>query len=134
MVISGLGSSQTPFPTVTPHLPAVALERAQRPDPEETDFDHLSDGDRELIRQTTGERILPGYDPAHEKPSRFAAAIAADRTAGLLAPGQEVTTYYLKDLSHRYDRGTAPNPIAPYMDRAVSYLSTHGGARIDVTA
>ena len=73
-------------------------------------------------------------DPAQERPTRFAAGIAADRVAGRLLPGQEITSVYLKDLDHRYEQAGTPSPVAGYLDRAVTYLARTGARRIDVTA
>jgi hypothetical protein len=130
MTVSGLGSSHTSFLMLRPH-PAA---KAKHPERATTDFDRLTDADRELIRQATGQRIAPGFDPAKEPASGFAAAIAADRASGLLAPGQEVTAMYLKDRSHRYDRVPGPNPFTPYLEKAFAYLAGTGRRTMDVTA
>jgi hypothetical protein len=95
----------------------------------------LSQRDRELILQATGQRIEAGK-PKTGWINSLAAAIASDRAAGRLAPGQEVTPAYLKDLSRRYD-DAAPgrNPVAGYLEPALRYLAQHGGGnRLDVTA
>jgi hypothetical protein len=131
MTVSGLGTSHTPFPAVTPHSPATAAERADRAERPRSGFDQLTPADRDLIQHVTGQRIGPGFDPAAETPSTFAATIAAERAAGRLAPGQEVTAVYLKDLDRRYRRASR-NPIAPYLDRAVGYLP--GNSHFDVSA
>ena len=133
MTVSGLGSSPTPFPTVNPHAPAAQPTRPARPEKPRNDFERLTDADRELIHEATGQRIGPGFDPTRETPSAFAAGIAAGRTSGRLAPGQEVTAVYLKDLNRRYERAGGPNPLAAYLDKAVAYLSRAGRRQIDVT-
>jgi hypothetical protein len=130
MTVSGLGSARTPRSPVTPaHRPARAEAPAER-----NDFAHLTGADRELIYRVTGQRVGPGFDPAKETTTAFAAALAAERAAGRLAPGQPVTAVYLKDLNRRCQRTTGPNPIAAYLDKAVAYLSSTGGGRIDVSA
>lgn len=130
MSVSGLGSARTPRSPVTP---PPRPTRAEGP-AERNDFDHLTGADRELIHRVTGQRVGPGFDPAKETTTGFAAALAAERAAGRLAPGQPVTPVYLKDLNRRYQRTTGPNPVAPYLDKAVAYLSSTGEGRIDVTA
>lgn len=96
----------------------------------------LTDRDRELIYQATGQRIGPGEaNPGWI--NSLAAAIAADRATGKLAPNQEVTAVYLKDLFRRYDQSpTGRNPIAGYLEPALRHLDQHGsgGGRLDVTA
>ncbi len=134
MAVSGLGSSRTPFPTVTSHGPAAPPARAARPEQPRNDFAQLTEADRDLIYEATGQRIGSGFDPARETTSAFAAGIAAGRATGRLAPGQEVTAVYLKDHDWRYERAGGPNPIAPFLDKAVSYLAKAGRRRIDVTA
>jgi hypothetical protein len=130
MTVSGLGSARTPrSPGTPPHRPAPVEKPAAR-----NDFDHLTGADRELIFRATGQRVGPGFDPAQEATTGFAAAIAAERAAGRLQPGQPVTAVYLKDLNRRYQRIVGPNPVAAYLDKAVAYLSASGARRIDVSA
>jgi hypothetical protein len=133
MSVSALGSPRAPRLPVTPanHRPGRAEATAER---HGTDFDHLTGADRELIFRATGQRIGPGFDPAKETTTGFAASLAAERAAGRLAPGQPVTAVYLKDLNRRYQRAAGPNPVAPYLDKAVAYLSSTGDRRIDVSA
>ncbi|AEV86352.1 hypothetical protein ACWT_5334 [Actinoplanes sp. SE50] len=118
-------------PSVTPVRPS-ARERHQNA---RDDAASLTDRDRELIYQATGQRIGDGPKNAGWINS-LAAAIAADRAAGRLAPGQEVTAAYLKDLSRRYDQGgTGRNPVAGYLEPALRHLSRRDdGNRLDVTA
>jgi hypothetical protein len=134
MAVSGLGSSRSRFPAVTSHGQLAPPAKPARPEKPRNDFEQLTEADRELIYEATGQRIGSGFDPARETTSAFAAGIAAGRATGRLAPGQEVTAVYLKDLNRRYERADGPNPIAPYLDKAVSYLSRAGRRRIDVTA
>jgi hypothetical protein len=130
MTVSGLGSARTPHPPVTtPARPPRPEKPAAR-----TPFDQLTGADRELIFQATGQRIPPGFDPVREKPTAFAAALAAERAGGRLAPGQPVTGVYLKDLHHRYQRVPGPNPVTPYLEKALAYLNASGNRRIDVSA
>ena len=129
MTVSGLGSAHTPR---TPTAPANRAQRTERP--HRNDFDHLTGADRELIFQATGQRVAPGFDPTREPTTTFAAALAAERAAGRLAPGQPVTAVYLKDLNRRFDRSGAANPVGPYLDKALDYLARSGARRIDVSA
>ena len=131
MTVSGPGTSRTPHAPVSapPRAPRAAKPAATR-----NDFDLLTAGDRELIRQATGQRIGPGFDPLKEPATGFAVALAAERAGGRLAPGQPVTAVYLKDLNRRCQRVDGPNPIAPHLDKAVDYLSASGGRRVDVSA
>lgn len=129
MSVSGLGSAFTPRTPVTPAHRSPRAEKAHR-----NDFDQLTGADRELIHQVTGQRLGPGFDPSREPTTTFAAALAAERASGHLAPGQQVTAVYLKDLNRRFDRSGGTNPIAPYLARALDYLSRSGHRGIDVSA
>ncbi|MEU8813275.1 hypothetical protein [Actinoplanes sp. NPDC048796] len=132
MSVSGLGTARTPHPPVTPLHRA---SRADKPAPARTDFDSLTGSDRELIFQVTGQRVGPGFDPAKDHPTAFAAIIAAERASGRLAPGQDASALYVKDLNRRYERTGGPNPVAPYMAKALAYLAqTTAARRIDVSA
>ncbi|KUL28902.1 hypothetical protein [Actinoplanes awajinensis] len=123
--------NRTPQTSSVPPVRPSARERHQNA---HDDADALSDRDRELIYQATGQRIDPGQRSSGWINS-LAGAIAADRTAGRLAPGQEVTPAYLKDLSRRYDQATpGRNPVAGYLEPALRYLSQRGDGRLDVTA
>jgi len=121
MTVSGLGSSRTPRLPMTP--PATRTGRAEKPSAERNDFDQLTAADRELIFHATGQRLVPGFDPAREGTTGFATALAAERAAGRLLPGQEATAVFLKDLNRRYERTGTANPIAPYLDKAVAHLT-----------
>ncbi len=132
MTVSGLGSARTSRSPVTP--PPLRTARAEKPDAERNDFDHLTGADRELIFQATGQRLGPGFNPVREGTTGFAAALAAVRAAGRLRPGQDATAIYLMDLNQRYERAGAGNPIGPYLDKAVEYLARSGARRIDVSA
>jgi hypothetical protein len=129
MTVSGLGSAHTPR---TPVAPANRAHRADKT--HRNDFDHLTGADRELIYQATGQRVTPGFDPTREPTTTFAAALAAERAAGRLAPGQPVTAVYLKDLNRRFDRSGGANPVGPYLGKALDYLARSGARRIDVSA
>ncbi|WP_430790038.1 hypothetical protein [Actinoplanes sp. G11-F43] len=80
----------------------------------------LTDRDRELILQATGQRIDPG-ETSRGWINALATAIAADRVAGRLPAGQEVTEVYLRDLARRYGR----YPVAGYVEPALRHLSQH---------
>jgi hypothetical protein len=128
MTVSGLGSAHPRLPVTAPHRPP----RADKP--ERNDFDQLTGADRELIFQATGQRVRPRFDPARESTTAFATALAAERASGRLALGQPVTGVYLKDLNRRFERAGGANPVAPYLGKALDYLSQSGPRRIDVTA
>jgi hypothetical protein len=130
MTVSGLGTPHTPFPTIAPHSTPARHDRAERP---RNGFDQLTEADRALIQHVTGQRITPGFDPATEPVTAFAATLAAERAAGRLSPGQEVTAVYLKDLDRRLQR-TGRNPIGPHLDKAVDFLQGSGPSHFDVSA
>jgi len=135
MTVSGLG---TAFPTVprsalAPHSPAAAPARPERSERTPTGFDRLTGPDRALIEHVTGQRIGPGFDPATEPVTAFAAALAAERQSGHLSPGQEITPVYVKDLDRRFQR-TGRNPIGPHLDKAVRFLHGTGPSHFDVSA
>ncbi|MBB2944253.1 hypothetical protein FB565_003982 [Actinoplanes lutulentus] len=129
MSISRLNRSQ-PAPPATPVRPARDRNQNAR-----EDAASLTDRDRELILQATGQQIKPGEVNAGWINS-LAAAIAADRATGKLAAGQEVTDVYLKDLSRRYDRNGGRNPVAGYLEPALRHLDQQGArrGRLDVSA
>jgi hypothetical protein len=131
MTVSGLGTAQTPRSPLT--SPALRPPRVEKP-AARNDFEHLTAADLELIYQVTGQRLGPRFDPAKDVANSFAAALAAERAAGRLQPGQPVTGLYLKDLNRRYQRHTGPNPVAPHLDKALTYLAASGVRRIDVSA
>ena len=131
MSVSRLNRSSQPLPA-TP-VRTAARDRNQHA---REDAASLTDRDRELIYQATGQRIRPG-EPTPGGLTALAAAIAADRAAGKLAPGQEVTAVYLKDLARRYDQNpSGRNPVTGYLEPALRHLSQQGGGggRLDVTA
>jgi hypothetical protein len=137
MTVSGLGPARTPRSPITPThrtprsptTPTHRTPRAEKP-AAGTDAEHLTPADRELILEVTGQRVGPGQ-PAT---TGFAAALAAERAAGRLAIGQEVTAVFLKDLNRRYERASGPNPLAVHLDKAVGVLTRSGSPRIDVSA
>jgi hypothetical protein len=128
MTVSGLGTSHTPFPVVAPVTPVAA-----RPERPRSGYEQLTPADRDLIQHVTGQRIGPGFDPATEPATAFAAALASERSAGRLSPGQEVTPVYLKDLDRRLAR-TGRNPIGPHLGKAVGFLQGTGPSHFDVSA
>jgi hypothetical protein len=134
MTVSGLGSARTPHPPVTPAHRPPAAGKAEKAPGGGNAFDHLTSADRELIREVTGQRIAPGFDPARDSTTGFAAALAAERSTGRLAPGQPVTAVYLKDLNRRCERAPGTNPVGPYLAKAVAYLSRGGDRRFDISA
>lgn len=127
-----------PYRSAYPPLAATAARPLARERGQSTreDTASLTDRDRELIYQATGQHIRPGEAGAGWINS-LAAAIAADRATGRLAPTQEITAVYLRDLWRRYDQSpTGRNPIAGYLEPALRHLDRHGGGggRLDVTA
>jgi len=130
MTVSGLGTS---FPAVVPHPPAPAPLRHERTEPPRTGFDELTVSDRALIEHVTGQRIGPGFNPATEPVTAFAATLATARQSGHLSPGQEITPVYLKDLDRRFQR-TGRNPIGPHLDKAIRFLQGSGPTHFDVSA
>jgi hypothetical protein len=130
------------IPRLNPYRSALTPPPTARPanrDRNQTareDAASLTDRDRELIYQATGQRIRPG-EPNPGWINSLATAIAADRAAGRLAPAQEITALYLKDLFRRYDQNpTGRNPIAGYLEPALRHLEQNGTGegRLDVTA
>ena len=118
MSISRLNRSQ-PALSVMPTRPARERHQHAR-----EDAASLTDRDRELILQATGQSIKPGDTNAGWINS-LAAAIASDRASGRLAADQEVTAPYLRELSQRYDSTTGRNPVAGYLEPALRHLSQH---------
>ncbi|MBM2621504.1 hypothetical protein JIG36_38970 [Actinoplanes sp. LDG1-06] len=123
MTVSGPGSARTAYPPLMLNRTARAEKPAERTD------DYLTGRDRELIFQVTGQR-----DPSKQSATAFAAILSSERAAGRLAPGQEATALYLKDLNRRYEQTGGPNPVAAFLPKALDYLSQGGGSRIDVSA
>jgi hypothetical protein len=133
MSIPGLNPYRS---ALTPPVTASRQVTRDRNQNAREDAASLTDRDRELIYQATGQRIRAGETNAGWINS-LATAIAADRAAGRLAPGQEITAMYLRDLFRRYDQNpTGRNPIAGYLEPALRHLeqSSAGGGRLDVTA
>jgi hypothetical protein len=128
MTVSGLGPARA---TRSPITPPNRPPRAERNEKEKRDdYEHLTAADRDLIFQVTGQRV----GPAQPGTTGFAAALAAERAAGRLAIGQEVTAVYLKDLNRRYERAPGPNPLDGHLEKAIGVLTRSGARRIDVTA
>ncbi len=102
------------------------------------DFRYLTDSDKELLAQATGEHIEPGITDRTGPASAFAQQLALDRRTGQLAPHQEVTAVYLRNASDSIDKANTgrANFTNPYsgqvMDRAVSYLEATGRGRADI--
>jgi len=133
MTVSGPGTAYPHFPALLPHAPAVPADRPGRADRPRSGFDQLTEADRALIQHVTGQRITPGFDPAAEPVTAFAATLAAERAADRLSPGQEVTPVYLKDLDRRLQR-TGRTPIRPHLDKAVTFLQGPDPSHFDVSA
>jgi hypothetical protein len=134
MTVSGLGSPRPPHLPRPPVNPVHRPGRPEQPAAARNDFDHLTAADRQLIFQVTGQRVGPGFDPAREHTTGFAAALAAERAGGRLQPGQPVTAVYLKDLNRRFERAAGPNPLTPHLDKAIGVLAAGGHRGIDVSA
>lgn len=136
------------LPTL-PHTPAVAaITRINATSGVGTSgipdniLDTLTDADRELIYNVTGQLVEPGFETSKDPASAFALEIAHQRTTGLLGPGHEVSASMLKDLSRQYDDAhltaigqPAHNPIAPFLSASLAFLiSREGTGHVDVTA
>jgi hypothetical protein len=125
MTVSGLGSVRAMRSPITPPNRPPRADRGEKD--KRDDYAHLTAADRDLIYQVTGQKAEPGT-------TAFAAALAAERAAGRLAIGQEVTAVYLKDLNRRYERAGGPNPLHGHLEKAIAVLNRIGAKRIDVTA
>jgi hypothetical protein len=130
MSVSGLGTARTARTSIAPvNRPVRAEKPAAR-----SETGQLTAADQELIHQVTGQRVSAGFDPDEQGTPAFAAVLAAERAAGRLLPGQEISPVYLKDLNQRYERSGGANPIAPYLEKALGHLARTGSRRIDVSA
>lgn len=102
------------------------------------DFRYLTESDKDLLGQATGERIEPGITDRTGPASAFAQQLALDRRTGELAPHQEVTAVYLRNAADAIDKANAgragfTNPYSgQVMERAVAYLEATGRGRADI--
>ncbi|WP_116115550.1 hypothetical protein [Austwickia chelonae] len=102
------------------------------------DFRYLTDSDKRMLAEVTGERIEPGFTDRAGPASAFALQVALDRRTGQLAPQQEVTSVYLRNASEALERANEgrrgfTNPYSGQVfDQAISWLDAHGRARADI--
>ncbi|WP_255574092.1 hypothetical protein [Austwickia sp. TVS 96-490-7B] len=102
------------------------------------DFRYLTDSDKRMLTEVTGEKIEPGFTDKPGSASAFALQLALDRRTGQLAPHQPVTSVYLKNAAAELDqrnggRAGFTNPYSgDVMDKAVAWLDAHGKSRADI--
>ena len=102
------------------------------------DFRYLTEADKELLHNATGEQIEPGLVDNPGSASPFAQQLALDRRTGALAPNQIVTSVYLKNRAQEIDARNygRPNLRNPYsgedMTKALAYLDSIGRSRADL--
>lgn len=130
----GVGSTRPAAPT-TPTAPAAP----SRPEFSVlNDFRYLTDSDKEMLREVTGEVVEPGLIDRRGAASAFTQQLALDRRTGQLAPNQHVTGVYLKNAAaelQSFGAGRAgfSNPYSgEVFDAALSWLNAHGRARADI--
>ncbi|MCA0437705.1 MAG: hypothetical protein LCH98_14680 [Actinobacteria bacterium] len=102
------------------------------------DFRYLTDSDKHMLGEVTGEKIEPGFTDRPGSASAFALQLALDRRTGNLAPNQEVTGVFLRNAAADLDRQNAGrtgfrNPYSgEIMTKALSWLDAHGRSRADI--
>ena len=64
------------------------------------DFRYLTDSDKHMLGEVTGEKIEPGFTDRPGSASAFALQLALDRRTGNLAPNQEVTGVFPVSYTH----------------------------------
>lgn len=132
-----VGAAQRPTapPPIAPAGPAVP--------PANTfsvlhDFRYLTDSDKALLRDVTGEVVQPGLIDRQGAASAFTQQLALDRRTGQLAPNQHVTGVYLKNAAAELDSfgSSRPEFSNPYsgevFDAALAWLDAHGRSRADI--
>ncbi|QQS02443.1 MAG: hypothetical protein IPK37_09135 [Austwickia sp.] len=102
------------------------------------DYRYLTDSDKHMLGEVTGEKIEPGFTDRPGSASAFALQLALDRRTGNLAPHQEVTSVYLRNAAAELQQQNAGragyrNPYSgEFMVKAVSWLDAHGRSRADI--
>lgn len=101
------------------------------------DFRYLTDSDKHMLGEVTGEKIEPGFTDRPGSASAFALQLALDRRTGALAPNQQVTSVYLRNAALELQQQNAgrayQNPYSgEIMDKAVAWLDAHGQSRADI--
>lgn len=102
------------------------------------DFRYLTDSDKHMLGEVTGEKIEPGFTDRPGSASAFALQLALDRRTGNLAPNQQVTSVYLRNAAAELDQQNAGragyrNPYSgEIMSKATAWLDAHGRSRADI--
>ncbi len=102
------------------------------------DFRYLTDADKDLLRHSTGEQVEPSLVDNPGSASPFAQQLALDRRTGALAPGQIVTSVFLRNRAQEIDARNygRPNLRNPYagegLTKAFAYLDAVGQSRADL--
>ncbi|WP_168583029.1 hypothetical protein [Gephyromycinifex aptenodytis] len=102
------------------------------------DFRYLTDSDKDLLRDVTGEVVEPGLIDRAGAASAFAQQLALDRRTGELAPNQHVTGVYLRNAAAELEKFGEQRPgfTNPYsgevFDAALAWLDARGRARADI--
>lgn len=111
-----------------PHLYTWRGAR-RRPD----DTMHFIASDVDLIHAVTGETIWPGHLPETATLSPFAHQIAADRRAGTLKTGEDVTPGYLLRVGRVVEANGGRNPFSGLvLEKALLFLTKRQAGRVDV--
>lgn len=149
--------STTPFVPITPSKPEDAPEPTSGASRTRTtgrdrasaiesfrgfsvlnDFRYLTDSDKTMLAEVTGEKIDPDFTNRPGSASAFGLQLALDRRTGELAPNQEVTSVYLRNAAAALDARNAgragfTNPYSgEVMDKAIAWLDAHGRNRADI--
>lgn len=102
------------------------------------DFRYLTDSDKHMLGEVTGEKIEPGFTDRPGSASAFALQLALDRRTGNLAPQQEVTSVYLRNAATQLQQQNADRPgyrnpySGEFMVKAVAWLDANGRSRADI--
>lgn len=102
------------------------------------DYRYLTDSDKHMLGEVTGEKIEPGFTDRPGSASAFALQLALDRRTGNLAPNQEVTSVYLRNTAADLQQQNAGRPgyrnpySGEFMVKAVAWLDAHGRSRADI--
>lgn len=141
-ISSTYGVPPRPAPVAPSQQPAPVGGSGSAPAREKfsvlNDFRYLTDSDKDLLREATGEVIEPGITERAGAASALAQQLALDRRTGELAPNQPVTAVYLRNAAAEIDRLNAGragfrNPYSgDVMERAVAHLEAQGRGRADI--
>lgn len=137
MHISSMHGTSTAVPPATPVTPAAA-GATRRTFSVLNDFRYLTESDKDLLREVTGEIIDPALMDGRGRASALAQQLALDRRTGELAPNQPVTGVYLQNAAAGLEASNAGrtsfnNPYSGEVyDRALEWLAAHGRSRADI--